>query len=89
MNWIIYINVLKLQLSDCAILHFSGVGVAMTRDPATLMVGQYFKRKRELIEIILVSGSGLGIAAMSGGPPRSLQRLCLSGLGGWMPWAAP
>ena len=37
----------------------------MTRDPATLMVGQYFKRKRELIEIILVSGSGLGIAAMS------------------------
>lgn len=65
MNWIIYINVLKLQLSDCAILHFSGVGVAMTRDPATLMVGQYFKRKRELIEIILVSGSGLGIAAMS------------------------
>jgi hypothetical protein len=37
----------------------------MTRDPATLMVGQYFKRKREFIEIILVSGSGLGIAAMS------------------------
>jgi hypothetical protein len=34
---------------------FAGVGVAMTRDPATLMVGQYFKRKRELIEIILGS----------------------------------
>ena len=43
----------------------TGIGVAMTRDPATLMVGQYFKRKRELIEIILVSGSGLGIATMS------------------------
>ena len=42
-----------------------GVGVAMTRDPATLMVGQYFKRKRELVEIFLVSGSGLGIATMS------------------------
>ena len=47
--------------------HFGklGVGVAMTRDPATLMVGQYFKRKRELVEIFLVSGSGLGIATMS------------------------
>lgn len=42
-----------------------GVGVAMTRDPATLMVGQYFKRKRELVEIFLVSGSGLGITTMS------------------------
>ena len=37
----------------------------MTREPATLMIGQYFKRKRELVEIILVSGSGLGIATMS------------------------
>jgi hypothetical protein len=37
----------------------------MTRDPATLMVGQYFKRKREIIEIILVSASGLGISSMS------------------------
>ena len=37
----------------------------MARDPAALMVGQYFKRKRELVEIILVAGSGLGITAMS------------------------
>ena len=37
----------------------------MARDPAALMVGQYFKRKRELVEIILVSGSGLGISIMS------------------------
>lgn len=37
----------------------------MTRDPATLMIGQYFKRKRELVEVILVSGSGVGIATMS------------------------
>ena len=52
-------------LPKLAFVDLPGVGVAMTRDPATLMVGQYFKRKRELIEIILVSGSGLGIAAMS------------------------
>ena len=44
---------------------YLGIGVAMTRDPATLMIGQYFKRKREFVEIILVSGSGLGIATMS------------------------
>ena len=37
----------------------------MARDPAALMVGQYFKRKRELVEIVLVSGSGLGITIMS------------------------
>lgn len=29
------------------------------------MVGQYFKRKRELVEIIVVSGSGMGILVMS------------------------
>ncbi|RXG57937.1 Monocarboxylate transporter 10, partial [Armadillidium vulgare] len=37
----------------------------MTRDSSTLMVGQYFKRKREFVEIFVVSGSGLGISAMS------------------------
>ena len=37
----------------------------MARDPAALMVGQYFKRKRELVEIILVAGSGLGITTIS------------------------
>eukprot|EP00094_Tigriopus_californicus_P009120 TCALIF_08791-PA protein Name:"Similar to SLC16A7 Monocarboxylate transporter 2 (Homo sapiens)" AED:0.01 eAED:0.01 QI:0/0.4/0.16/0.83/1/1/6/215/606 len=42
-----------------------GIGVGMTRDAANLMVGQYFKRKRELVEIVFVSGSGLGILAMS------------------------
>ena len=41
-----------------------GIGVAMTRDAATLMVGQYFKRRRELVEIFLVSSSGLGVSLM-------------------------
>ena len=35
------------------------------RDTSTLMVAQYFKRKRESVEIVLVSGSGLGISIMS------------------------
>ncbi|XP_062536920.1 monocarboxylate transporter 12-like isoform X3 [Armigeres subalbatus] len=42
-----------------------GVGVGMTRDCSTLMVAQYFKRRREFVEIFIVSGSGLGIAVMS------------------------
>lgn len=37
----------------------------MTRDCSTLMVAQYFKRKREFVEIFIVSGSGLGIVVMS------------------------
>lgn len=43
----------------------AGVGVSMTRDCSTLMVAQYFKRRREFVEIFIVSGSGLGIAVMS------------------------
>ena len=42
-----------------------GVGVSFVRDTATLMVGQYFKRKREGVEMVLVSASGLGLAIMS------------------------
>ncbi|PNF30630.1 hypothetical protein B7P43_G06121 [Cryptotermes secundus] len=42
-----------------------GIGVGMTRDCSTLMVAQYFKRRREFVEIFIVSGSGLGIAVMS------------------------
>lgn len=42
-----------------------GIGVGMTRDCSTLMVAQYFKRKREFVEIFIVSGSGFGITLMS------------------------
>ncbi|CAL8110048.1 unnamed protein product [Orchesella dallaii] len=44
---------------------FVGVGVGLTRDASTLMVGQYFKRKRDIVEILVVSGSGVGIVFMS------------------------
>lgn len=37
----------------------------MTKDPATLMVGQYFKRRRNVVEIVLVSSTGLGLCSMS------------------------
>jgi hypothetical protein len=39
--------------------------VGLTRDTATLMVGQYFKRRREVVEIALVGSSGIGLAVMT------------------------
>jgi hypothetical protein len=41
------------------------VGVGLARDTSTLMVGQYFKRRREMVEIFMVAGSGFGISIMS------------------------
>lgn len=43
----------------------TGIGVGLTRDTATLMVGQYFKRRREAVEIALVGSSGIGLAVMT------------------------
>ena len=42
-----------------------GVGVGMARDVSTLMVAQYFKRKRELVEIIVLSATGVGLSLTS------------------------
>jgi hypothetical protein len=36
----------------------------MIRDTSSLMVGQYFKRRRELTEVVVVAASGVGIAVM-------------------------
>lgn len=70
----------KIHTNQCSYAYFTGscinsgylppgtvvgVGVGLTRDCSTLMVAQYFKRRRELVEIFIVSGSGLGIAVMS------------------------
>ena len=48
-----------------SVLFPAGIGVGMTRDAATLMVAQYFKRRREVVEVAHVAASGAGIAAMS------------------------
>ncbi|CAG7838241.1 unnamed protein product, partial [Allacma fusca] len=44
---------------------FIGIGVGFSRDASCLMVGQYFKRKRDFVEIIIVSGSGVGLIVMT------------------------
>jgi len=41
-----------------------GVGAGMVADSASLMVGQYFKRRREMVEVLVVSARGLGTAAV-------------------------
>lgn len=42
-----------------------GLGVGITRDCSMVMIAQYFKKKREFVEVLAVSGSGLGIIIMS------------------------
>jgi hypothetical protein len=55
-TYLTLISPIKETLSQ---LTYSGVGVGMTRDTSTLMVGQYFKRRRELVEILLGRGQFL------------------------------
>ncbi|ROT70876.1 Monocarboxylate transporter 2 [Penaeus vannamei] len=50
-----------------------GVGVGMTRETANLMLGQYFKRRREFVEIIAQSGCGIGITLFSVSSRRPSQ----------------
>ena len=40
-------------------------GFSMTQNSFMLMLGQYFKKRRELVEIAVVSGQGAGILVMS------------------------
>ena len=54
-----------MGVSTVSLYAFLGLGLVMTRDTATLMVGQYFKRKRDLVEVVHVAGSGAGIAFMA------------------------
>ncbi|XP_054163328.1 uncharacterized protein LOC128961148 [Oppia nitens] len=41
-----------------------GIGVSMIRETAVIMIGQYFKKKREFVELFVIASSGLGIAFM-------------------------
>ena len=43
----------------------AGIGVSFTRDSASLMLGQYFKRRREMVEMFIVSSPGIGIVIIS------------------------
>ncbi|XP_062705982.1 monocarboxylate transporter 12 isoform X2 [Aedes albopictus] len=42
-----------------------GVGAAMVRESAAVMLGHYFKRRRQFVEMITMSGEGVGVALFS------------------------
>ncbi|XP_034668028.1 uncharacterized protein LOC117901403, partial [Drosophila subobscura] len=42
-----------------------GIGVAMVREASTVMLGNYFKRRRQFVEMVAMSGEGVGIALFS------------------------
>ncbi|KAK6986506.1 monocarboxylate transporter 2 [Biomphalaria glabrata] len=52
----------QLYTSHCVVL---SLGTGLTIVTANIMVGRYFRKKRELAEMILVSGSGIGTALMA------------------------
>jgi hypothetical protein len=49
----------------CSYCLFFGLGCCMVRETSTLMVSQYFKRRRDLVEMLASSGTGLGITLFS------------------------
>lgn len=38
------------------------IAIALVRESSALMVGQYFKRRRDFVEIIVQIGSGIGVS---------------------------
>lgn len=42
-----------------------GVGAGMVRESALLMLGQYFRRRREFVEMVAMAGGGVGVALFS------------------------
>lgn len=42
-----------------------GIGVAMVRETSTVMLGNYFKKRRLFVEMVAMSGEGVGIALFS------------------------
>jgi hypothetical protein len=42
-----------------------GIGSSMVRESAAVMIGNYFKRRRQFVEMITMSGEGVGVALFS------------------------
>ena len=59
----------SLWKAECSTLHFffgfAGLGICLVRDSNSSMLGQYFKKKRALVEMILGCSSGLGLPLIS------------------------
>lgn len=42
-----------------------GFGASLVRDSSAVMIGHYFKRRRQFVEMIVMAGEGVGIALFS------------------------
>lgn len=42
-----------------------GIGATMVRESSTIMLGNYFKKYRHFVEMVAMSGEGVGIALFS------------------------
>ncbi|KAK6628061.1 hypothetical protein RUM44_010543 [Polyplax serrata] len=42
-----------------------GIGVSLVRETSSLMLGHYFKRRREFVEMVSQAGAGIGITLIS------------------------
>lgn len=42
-----------------------GVGTGLVRETSSLMLGHYFKQRREFVEMVVQTGAGVGIALFS------------------------
>lgn len=42
-----------------------GFGASLVRDSASVMIGHYFKRRRQFVEMVVMAGEGVGIALFS------------------------
>lgn len=65
---IISLGLIQGKVSNCLMILkvvMAGIGVSFTRDSASLMLGQYFKRRREMVEMFIVSSPGIGIVIIS------------------------
>jgi len=42
-----------------------GVGTGLVRETASLVLGNYFRKRREFVEMVVQAGTGVGIALFS------------------------
>lgn len=42
-----------------------GLGAGIVRETSSIMLGHYFKRRREFVEMVAQTGAGVGIALFS------------------------
>lgn len=52
-------NIIRLIFSLFAVV---GIGLGIVREAANIMVGSYFKRRRESVELVCLMGTGVGVA---------------------------